>query len=373
MNETKSARYHRLRRGAGFVSAATGGALLVGLVASGASLAMRRLAEQAAASFAGAGASWAVVAVYVTLLGGVYELVILPAAFYRGFLLERRYGLSRETFRVWALDHTKAALVGWAFGLAGSAVLYGLLRSRSVGWWFPAGVIFSLATVALAHLAPVVVLPIFYRVRPLDRDPLRARLKALAERAGSRIVGVFEWQLGERTRRANAALVGLGRTRRILVSDTLLAEYADDEIEAILAHEFGHHVRHDIWRSIAYETALIFAGFLAAEHTLRVFGPAVGLADPADVAGLPIVLLAMSGLSLLQRPLANALSRRHERLADRFALALTGRPDAFVSAMRRLAAQNLAEENPSRLVQVLYYTHPAIRERIAAAGPKPGA
>jgi STE24 endopeptidase len=131
-------------------------------------------------------------------------------------------------------------------------------------------------------------------------------------------------------------------------------------------------VHHDIWRSIAYETALIFAGFFAAERTLEWVGPLVGIAGPADLAGLPVVLLTIAIVSAVQMPLANAISRRHERRADRFALALTGQPSAFVSAMRRLAAQNLAEDQPSRLVQVLFYTHPPIRERIAAAGG-PGA
>lgn len=372
MNEDKSARYHRLRRRAGLLSAAAAAVLLTGLVATRASVSLRGLSEQAAGALAGPGPAWPwiVVGVYVTLLVGLHELVTLPAAFYRGFLLERRYGLSRESFSVWAVDHAKAVMLGWVFGLGGSAVLYGLLRSRPADWWIPAGAIFSLTTVALAHLAPVVLLPIFYHLRPLDRDLLRARLKSLAGRAGSRIVGVYEWQLGERTRRANAALVGLGRTRRILVSDTLLAEYSDEEIEAVLAHELGHHVRHDIWRSIAYETALIFAGLFVADRALRVFGSAANLTSPADVTGLPILLLAMGGLSVLQRPLANALSRRQERLADRFALALTGRPAAFISVMRRLAAQNLAEEEPSRLVRIFFHTHPPTRERIAAASSR---
>lgn len=367
MNEDKATRYHRLRRWAAVLSAGVAASLQLGLLLSGATVALRDLAVGPATRLPDALAPWAVVAIYVLLAAALHELVALPIAFYRGFVLERRYELSREPARVWAGDHLKAIVVGLALGQAASGLLYGLMRSRPADWWMPAGVVFSLTTIALAHLAPIMLLPIFYRVSPLARDALRARLKTLAERAGSRVVGVYEWHLGGRTRRANAALVGLGRTRRILVSDTLLAGYSDDEIEAVLAHELGHHVHRDIWRSIAYETALIFFGFFVAQHALQTWWPVVGLTDPADVAGLPIVLMTVGLVSVLQMPLANALSRRHERRADRFALALTGRPAAFVSAMRRLAAQNLAEADPSRLVQALFYTHPPMRERIAAA------
>ena len=369
MNEDKATRYHRLRRRAGVLSAGVAAALQLALIVSGGSVALRALAVDAATGVALAAAltPWLALVIYVVLLATLHELAVLPIAFYREFVLERRYGLSRETARAWSRDHVKASILGLAFGLAGAGLLYGLIHYRPSGWWVPAGIVFSLTMVALAHLAPIVLLPIFYRVSPIMRDALRARLKALVERAGTRVVGVYEWHLGDRTRRANAALVGLGRTRRILVSDTLLAEYSDEEVEAVLAHEIGHHVHRDIWRSIAYETAFIFAGFLAAQYVLEAVAPLAGLTGPADIAGLPVVLLTLGVVSAVQMPLANALSRRHERRADRFAVALTGQPSAFVSAMRRLAAQNMAEDAPSRLVQALFYTHPPIRERIAEA------
>ena len=181
------------------------------------------------------------------------------------------------------------------------------------------------------------------------------------------MLGVYLWHVGNRTRRANAALVGLGRTRRILVSDTLLAESSDDEIEAILAHELAHHVHLDIWRAIAVESRPHLRRVRQRRLGARRLRPARRPPGRADVAGLPLLLLASGAVSVALLPAAHALSRWQERRADRFALAVTGRPAAFVSAMRRLAAQNLAEDDPSRLVQVLFYSHPPIRERIAAA------
>ena len=362
MNEDKASRYHRLRRQASALSLVVEVLLLGGLLATGASAALRDVAARAAG-----GHPLAVVAAYVVLLALLHEAVGLPLSVYRGLLLERRYGLSRETPGRWAFDHLKAAGIGLVFGLLGALVVYALLFELPRAWWVASAAIFTVTTVGLAELAPVVLLPLFYQVTPLDREALAARLTGLAERAGSRVLGVYLWHVGDRTRRANAALVGLGRTRRILVSDTLLAEYSDDEIEAILAHELAHHVHDDIWRAIAVEAVLIFAGFACADWALGAFGPAAGLAGPADVAGLPLLLLASGAVSLAFLPAAHALSRWQERRADRFALAMTGRPAAFVSAMRRLAAQNLAEDDPSRLVQILFYSHPPIRERIAAA------
>jgi STE24 endopeptidase len=223
------------------------------------------------------------------------------------------------------------------------------------------------------RIGPVLLLPLFYRVKPLEREVLRVRLIGLARTAGTPVLGAYEWRLGDRTRKANAALAGLGRTRRILLSDTLLAEYSDDEIEVILAHELAHHLHRDVWIGLGYDTALTCAGFYVAHRALQAAAPTLALQGTADVAGAPVLLLAVGALTLLLTPLANALSRAHERRADRTALRLTNNPGAFISAMRRLGQQNLAEESPSRLVQALFYTHPPIKERLRAARDWPAA
>jgi STE24 endopeptidase len=257
--------------------------------------------------------------------------------------------------------------VGLVLGSLAANVLYFFIRRAPDIWWLPAGATFALLIVGLANLGPVWLLPLFYSVKPLDRESLKTRLVALAERAGARVVGAYEWGLAAKTKKANAALAGIGGTRRILVSDTMLADYSEDEIEVVLAHELAHHVHGDIWKGLIFEGALILGGFFVAAKVLgRLVVPA-GLQGPADVAGLPLLLLAAGAVSLVMLPAAHAMSRAYERRADRFALELTRNPTAFVSAMRRLAAQNLAEEQPSKLVEWLFYSHPPIRERIAAA------
>jgi STE24 endopeptidase len=210
-------------------------------------------------------------------------------------------------------------------------------------------------------------MPLFYRFRPLARETLRDRLMTLSRRAGVPVLGAFEWGLGEKTTRANAALVGVGRTRRILVSDTLLKDYTDDEIEVILAHEMAHHIHHDIWTALALETLIVAAALYGADAAVERFGAAAGASGPGDLAALPVLILAAGLVSLILTPLGNAWSRYNERRADRFALTLTGRPAAFISAMRRLGQQNLAEERPPAAVFWFFHTHPTIDERIAAA------
>jgi STE24 endopeptidase len=368
MNEDKATRYQRLKRQAGILSFVWTVALLVGLLWSGWTLTLRTAAEAAAARLAPA--AWVTplsVVVYVVLLSVVSEVGGLPLAFYSGWILERRYGLSTERFRAWVADQAKAFGVGLALGAGAASILYWLIRVSPARWWIPAAIVFALLIVVLVNLAPVLLLPLFYRLKPLDRDALRGRLLGLADRAGARVLGAYEWGLADKTRKANAALAGIGSTRRILVSDTMLAEYSDDEIEVVLAHELAHHVHGDIWKGIVFESALVLAGFYAAARVLDALAGRFQLRGVDDVAGLPLLTLAAGAVALVMVPVAHAMSRAYERRADRFALDLTKNPSAFISAMRRLGAQNLAEEDPSRIVQWLFYSHPPVRERIAAA------
>ena len=361
-NEDKATRYHRLRRRASVLGGALSAIFLLFLLASGWSVALRDLAEHVTG-----GVRAMTIAGYVLAVSVLHDLVLLPLSYYEGITLERRYGLSHETAARWWKDHMKGWAIGTAFAVIAAWMTWSLIRWSPDHWWFMAAAAFSVVVVLLAQLAPVLLLPIFYQVKPLQRDALAARLSALADRAGAPILGAFEWRLSDRTKKANAALAGLGRTRRILLSDTLLADYSDDEIEVILAHELAHHVHHDIWRAIVFETLLITLGFYVADAVLVRWSGAGGLGGKTDVAALPLLMLALGGVSLALMPLRNALSRAHERRADRFALGLTRNIEAFISAMRRLAIQNLAEEQPSRLVQVLFHSHPTTAARISAA------
>lgn len=367
VTEDKSTRYHRLRRRADMAGTVSTGLVLLLLVVSGLAVGVRAGLVTALQAVAPSGVvDAAVVVLITTAVLVILQLVDLPFAYFHGFVLERRYGLSPQPAARWWNDQVKAAAVTIVLGVAGSSAVYLFLREAPSSWWALSAATFAVASVGVVKLAPTVLLPLFQTVRPLDRPPLAARLMALAIRARTDVVGVFEWVVSGHTRKANAALAGLGRTRRILLSDTLLADYSEDEIEVVMAHELAHHVHGDLWRALAFQTLLLVTGFFVAHLVLvravDVFGYS-GLSDPAS---LPLLLLTGGVWMLLATPLAAAMSRARERAADRYALEVTGNPDAFVSAMRRLARQNLAEERPSGLSRLLL-SHPSIDERLDAA------
>jgi Zn-dependent protease with chaperone function len=363
VNEDKSRKYHRLRRRASVSSVFVAAAALTGFLWSGLSIAVR----DAAAVVGGGPASVSTVALYIVVLVLLGDALMFPVSWYRGFVLEQRFGLSSEPAGAWLRDHVKGLALSCALALLGAEIVYAALRWSSVWWWVAAAAAFIAGVALIAALAPVLLMPVFYKFTPLSREDLHERIIALSARAGVPVLGVYEWGLGEKTRRANAALVGTGRTRRVLLSDTLLAGYSDDEIEVVLAHELGHHAHHDIAKGLLLESVLIVAGFALGAVVLRKLGPAVGLTSAADVAGLPLLLLTAGAVSLAATPAINAYSRRNERAADRFALTMTRRPAAFVSALKRLATQNLAEPQPSQTTVWLFHTHPPIEERISAA------
>ena len=364
MNEDKAARFHRLQRRCFWFSVATRAVTMLVLVPGGIAIAIRELAVSATGAASSAPST---VAAFTVLLLLLLELVGLPQRFYQTFVLERRYGLSEVLLGVWLADYLKALVVGLVLVLTAASFVYFAIARWPTWWWAVTAAAGALAVVVLARLTPIVLLPLFYRFKPLDRATLRSRIESLSQRAGVPVLGVYEWSLGDKTRRANAALVGTGRSRRILLSDTLLAHYSDDEIEVILAHELGHHAHRDIRNGLVIEAILVALACAAAAGALHVLWRPLGLEGPTDVAGLPLLAMTAGVVSFLMTPALNAWSRRNEHRADRFALTLTERPDAFVSAMRRLAAQNLAEERPSATTLWLFHTHPPFEHRIQAA------
>jgi STE24 endopeptidase len=310
---------------------------------------------------------WAQVTAVAVILGAVQALLAFPLRWVRGFWLPRRFGLLHQPLGGWLADRAKAAVLGGALGLGGVLVVYGLLRATPSWWWLIAAAVFFVVGIALAALFPVLIVPLFYRLTRLADPALEARLVALAGRAGVPAIGVWVVDESRRSRTANAAVVGLGRTRRIILFDTLATGFREEEVEAVLAHELGHHVHGDLRRGLLVQGALTLVTFWLAGLLLRAGGGLWNLEGPADPAGLPWLALVLMLLGAVQMPLANLFSRWIERQADDFGLALTRDPAAFIGAMERLAALNLAERRPHRLKEILLYSHPALDRRIARA------
>lgn len=296
-----------------------------------------------------------------------FELYSLPLGFYSGFVLPHRFGQSTQSLGGWVKDQLVGAALAAAFGLPLLEATYWLLRTTGQDWWLWAGLSYLGLTVLLSSLAPALLMPLFNKFVPLgpEHAELGQRLQRLAERAGTHISGVFRFDLSRRTRAANAALTGLGSTRRIILGDTLLDEFTAEEIETVMAHELGHHVHRDIPIGIVVSALITFAGLFLAARFLEWSSLALGLAGRADVAALPLLVLALAVFGVISLPLQNAYSRWREVRADQYALQLTGRPQAFANALTRLANQNLAEADPEPWVVFLLYSHPPIRQRLA--------
>ncbi|MDP3723727.1 MAG: M48 family metallopeptidase [Candidatus Omnitrophota bacterium] len=308
-----------------------------------------------------------IIAGYLTVLGGASYALTWPLHFYSSFLLEHRFGLSRLTLRGWWVRELKRLGLSALVGLLLIEGFYALLRSAPTTWPLWATIGWVGFSVVLARSVPTVVLPLFYKTSPVHDPQLVRRLAALCERVGLSALGVFRVDLGVETRKANAALAGLGRTRRILLSDTLLSAFPPEEIEGVLAHELAHHRYRHLTKLLLLSACGSWGAFLLTAVVSRWWVAALGLNGLSDIAGFPMVSLWLSGLGLVGLPLQNGLSRYFEWQADRFAVEVTGRPAAFASALRRLGSLNLADPNPPRWVEWYLYDHPSLPRRIAAA------
>jgi len=358
-------RYNRLQRWLSMADAVIGFALLIVLLVTGWTGKLRDW------SYLGARQNYVYAVFLYVLMFSVIAKVLSTPFDYTGFRLEHQYHLSNQKLRDWLWDECKGWLVNLVLGALMVEIVYSIIRIAPQRWWIVAWVVFVGLFLLMAQLAPVVLMPIFYKFQPLANDGLRERLTRLGERAGTRVRGVYEWKLSEKSKKANAALTGMGSTRRIILSDTLLEHYTDDEIEAVLAHELGHHVHRHILKSILMQVGITFFGFWLVNQVLRfVIGknwlPAL---NPRlyDFANLPLIVLVVTILSFLLMPALNAISRRHEREADRYAWENISAITPFITSMHKLADQNLAERQPSRFVEWLFHSHPSIGERIAAA------
>lgn len=362
--EGEARSYHRWQLRLGVLQLALTAAYLCGLLATGTATRLRDLLAAWTPHW------WLAVPVAVLVLGAGHQLLSLPLGWLGGFRLPKLYGLSRETFGQWLRDRAKGGLIVGGLAMAGALVVYGLLRVTP-WWWLWAAAAFFVGSALLTCVAPIWLVPLFYRLTPLAEGDLRSRLLRLAGRAHLPAVGVWIADQSRRSRTANAAVTGLGRTRRILLFDTLVNEFRPEEVEVILAHELGHCAAGDVWRGLAVQGALTLAALWTADLALRAGAGALRLSGPADVAGLPFIGLVTMAVSLLALPVINGWSRRAETLADDFAVSLTGAPASFIGAMERLAGLNLAERDPSFLKEVLLYSHPSVGRRIARARDRP--
>jgi STE24 endopeptidase len=312
---------------------------------------------------------WFQILIFTYIFGGFYILLTLPLSYYEGFLLPRQFELSNQTLKLWISDQLKSFLISALLGSVLIEIFYLFLTYFPFTWWLFMGIFMIIINVILTNLAPVILFPIFYKFSPLEdeRHELGERLTRLAGKASTKIQGVYKFDLSRRTKAANAALAGLGNTRRLILGDTLLSEFNDDEIEIVLAHELGHHVHNDIPLGIGIGSILTFGGLYLANLGLKWGIGHLGFSGIDDFAALPLFVLVFGIYSLITMPLGNSYSRWREHKADVYALEITRKPNDFISAMTRLANQNLTEVEPESWVEFFLYSHPSLSKRIKLA------
>ena len=353
--------YQRVKLTISIVSMALNVVIPLVFLLSGGSEAIRNLAE-------GWTSSAALVVVLFLLVTGIgFQIIEFPLEMYSGFIVEKQFGLSKISIGSWMYDWLKGTLLQSLLLVALISGMYWLLRSQPDTWWLWAAIGATILVIILMALVPVLLMPLFYKFEPIPEGELKGRLFDLADQIGTHVQGIYVWHLGDKTSKANAAVTGWGRTRRIIISDTLIESNSIEEIEVVMAHELGHHVRWDVWKMLAVSTALIFISFFVIDLALSAWIDSLGLRSIDDIAGLPIVLIVGAGVSLVALPISNWLSRKAETAADLYALNLTGMRDEFISAMNKLGDQNLSQKSPNAIVEFLFHSHPSIQHRIDRA------
>jgi STE24 endopeptidase len=350
--------YNRVKLGISITSSVLTFLLMVVLVLSGASTALAEWSTSIAPQ------RYISLLLFVVVLGLAHSAIALPLSFFSGYIVEHRYGLSNQSTARWAWEHGKGMMVGAPLALCMVMVLYLCLEGYGPWWWLPVGTTVTLLSVVLARLAPTLILPLFYRFRPVDNGPLKERIHRLCRDAGLHIEGIFTFDLSKNTRKANAAFTGIGKSRRIILGDTLMQEFSEDEIETVFAHELGHYYYHHVRTGILLGIVSTFAGLYIAARLYSWSMEILGFSSLTDLGILPLLGVWLSLFALLTSPLGNALSRRHERQADSYAVSATGNPGAFASALRKLAEKNLADPEPHPVIEFLFYSHPSISQRL---------
>lgn len=302
---------------------------------------------------------------YVVLFHAFSVILGLPLSFYTGYVHEHKWNFSNQTIKSWAWEKIKSFLVGLILMTLVLGLLFWIMALVPLYWWLIAGLAMAIVSVIFATLLPVVILPIFNKYTPIQNKELTDSLEKILSQAGLRSGGFFMEDMSRQTKKENAFLAGLGKTRRVVLADNMIKNMSVLEIESIIAHEVGHYKLKHIWKNIALGTLQQLIVFYVLNWALNSIFPQFLTSTRANLTLLPFFIILMVAISsFLFGPLGNALSRNFERAADRISLEMIKDKKAFLTAMAGLADRNLLNAYPARWVKLLYYSHPPIGERL---------
>ncbi|MDP3682371.1 MAG: M48 family metallopeptidase, partial [Ignavibacteria bacterium] len=300
---------------------------------------------------------------YVVFAGVCFALLFSPFSFYGGFVLEHKYKLSNQTFLQWIWEGTKGMLISLVIGLPILLFFFYMIRKFGENWWLPFAVFLIIVSVVLARIVPVFIRPLFYKIVPLENEELKERIVRIAEIAKMKIENVFSFNMSKTTKKANAAFTGLGKSKRVLLADTLLEKYSLDEVETVLAHEFGHYKKKHIVKNILLGTFFSFLTLFLIAKLYSFSLPFFNAEKLTQIFVLPVLALWGMLISLLVQPVSNIISRKFEYEADEFAVTTTGKHEAFLNTLDKLSEQNLGDKEPHPFVEWFFYSHPSINKR----------
>ena len=305
--------------------------------------------------------------IFIAIIGIAESLITFPLNFYSDYILEHKYGLSNQTISIYFKEKLKGLALAIVLGIPLLLAFYFILRTFPELWWLILGMFLFLISVVFGRLAPTLIMPIFYKFKPIQNESLNERIMNLSKKAGVTIQGIFTFDMSKNTKKANAAFTGMGKSKRIILGDTLVDKFNEDEIEVVFAHEMGHYTKKHIAKLVTVSTVLTFAGLyivsLLYKSSLNYFG----FENVYDIAAIPLLFLYFSLYGLVTSPITNILSRKFEWEADSYALETTRNKSAFITAMEKLADQNLADRKPNEIIEFLFHSHPSIEKRVQFA------
>lgn len=302
--------------------------------------------------------------IYVFTIGIFSSILFAPVNFYTGFYLEHKYKLSNQTFAKYIIENIKSMLVGLVIGVPVLLLFFFIINQFGDLWWLIFATAMFLISVVLSQVFPILIMPIFYKIIPLDDQELKTRITKLAKGAGITVQNVFSFDMSKNTKKANAAFTGLGKTKRIILGDTLLNDYSKDEIETVIAHELGHYKHKHILKNILFGTLTSFLTFFIISVLYKNSLSWFDFTSITKIAALPILSLWAMLVGLIQTPIGNILSRKYEYEADRYAIESTLKPQSFIKTLNKLTDQNLGDRTPHPFVEWFFYSHPSIKNRI---------
>ncbi len=300
---------------------------------------------------------------FVFVISVAGSVISLPVNFYTGYILEHRYHLSNQTIKKWMWEGVKGIFVGTVIGVPILLIFFYVLNTFLQLWWLPSAILMFIISVILAQILPVLILPLFYKLTPFENEEMKEKIHSLAAEAGMKVESIYKFDMSKNTKKANAAFTGLGKTKRILIGDTLLENYSGEEIETIIAHELGHYKLKHIVKNILIGTLFSFATFFLIAALYSISLPWFGFNSITQVAALPLLVLWGILIGIIETPISNAISRKYEYEADRYAVKTTGKSDVFIGALEKLTDQNLGDRKPHPLVEWFFYSHPSIEKR----------